>query len=174
MFKRLLGDSGVPDLVTALVRSEQQGTLGVMYIGSPTKTHLPADSGGYSSIGDLVRSVEQAMCERYASLLPEKGIDLQITWYPFGEKEKRKGRKLGLPQDFIVFEVRESPEGFLASLEREGPAFADALRLEGLPDRINQAAQRQWPALAGAYPPGMIRWGRTMTESGFVPEEPFP
>ena len=173
MFKRLLG-GGPPDLVTALVLAEKQGTLGVMYVCSPEDGRLK-DSGGYASIEELVRAVEQAMTECYGGRTPARGIDLQLTWYPFGENDKRKGRKLGLPEDFMVFEARQTPDGeFIASLQREGPPFADAVRLSGLPARIREAAQREWPALAGTEPPGMIRWGRKLTDNGFVPEDPLP
>ena len=174
MLKRLLGGGGPPQLVTAVVTTEKQGTLGVMYLCSPEDGKLK-DSGGYASIEDLVGSVERALTECYGAGLPERGIDLQLTWYPFGENDKRKGRKLGLPQDFMVFEARQMPDGgFVASLQREGPPFADALRLGALPARVHEAAQRAWPALAGTDPPGMIRWGRRLTDVGFVPEDPFP
>ena len=167
MLKRLLG-VGVPDLVGVLVVAAKPGGLEVIYVGGGD---LPRNSAGHASIDDVVRSVEQATLDRYRGRIPENGIPIQFAWYPFGGNKRRKGRKLGLPEDFLTFEALETARGLSVRLGTAGTAFAAAPTLSGLPDRIRESARRQWPQLAGADPPGKILWSRKLTEAGLTAED---
>jgi hypothetical protein len=144
----------------------------VIYIGTGD---LPRNSTGHASIDDVVRSVDQATLDKYRGRIPENGIPIQFAWYPFGGKNSRKGRKLGLPQDFLIFNASQAAGGWSVNLAGPGsPAvtpFASAPTLIALPDRIRESARRQWPQLTGADLPGMIVWGKTLTEAGLTAED---
>jgi hypothetical protein len=164
---RLFGRSRVrlPDLVTVIVEHQPDGTLDATFVGEGT---LPPDSGGYPDMDGLVSAVERVVLDLYRSSPSEAAVPMgfQYAWYPWGGDTKAL-KIPGGPDEFLLFEIRQSMGGFEAWLPSEPAVSAISSRLADLPAAICGVAFGRWPALVGRTIPGMLHWNRELTAVGF-------
>ena len=164
---RLFGRSRLrmPDLVTVIVQHHPDGSLAAGFIG---EGRLPPDSGGYEDMDALVSAVDRSVIEFYRSSPSDTTVPIgfQYAWYPWGDDTKAL-KIAGGPEEFLLFEIRQSIGGYEAWLPSDAAISTVSLRLADLPAAISKVAFERWPALVGRTMPGMLHWNRELTDVGF-------
>lgn len=152
-----------PDLVTALIQVDSNGSLSVEFIGDPPQ---PKGKRGYSDIDALVEDVLETVRAAYQPHLGEATMGFQVAWYPW--KEPKKAPVLdGLKDSYLMFEVRQVPGGYEATLAQDSALTTNVTRLSELPQALEARAMERWPVLQGTSIPGMIHWNRNLSAMGF-------
>jgi hypothetical protein len=172
--RRGLSNSKFPDLVTALVETKADGSLRVEFIGDPPQ---PKGDSGHSDIDSLAAGVLDTVRDAYQPLLGEATMGFQFAWYPW--KESKKGPRLeGVKDSFLMFEVRQVPGGYRASLADDPSLAVSVTLLRDLPTALEAKAMERWPVLQTTSIPGMIHWNRNLSATGFsdvaTPEQEPP
>ncbi len=161
LFKSL--GTRVPDLVTVVVEPQRDGRLKTIFVGDGT---MPSDSATYDDMDSLVSAVDRSAIALYQPLLRNRGMGFQYAWYPWGNDQK--ALKIGGgPKAFLMFEIRQSSDGYHAWLLTDQEMSIRTSRLAELPDALASAAGARWPAIAGYAIPGFFHWNRELVDGAF-------
>ena len=153
-----------PDLVTAMIEMESDGSLHVEFVGDPPQ---PKGDRGYSDIDSLVEDVLDTVRDTYQPQLGAASMGFQFAWYPWKEPKKAPALE-GLKDSYLMFELRQLPDGYVAGLAQD-PTFAVSVtRLHDLPDLLEAKTKERWPVLQNISIPGMIHWNRNLSAAGFI------
>lgn len=155
----------LPDLVTAIVEQERNGTWKVMFVGSGS---LPTDSKGHADMDALVATIDREITFMYQPRVGPEGLGVQYAWYPWGTPKPAKKGTPDVPTTFLIFDI-ETGLGYRASLDGEPGLQGVASRLAQLPDIVAAAVRARWPGLGDRPPPAMFAWNRVLTPAGFQP-----
>src|SRR2546430_908252 len=145
--------------------TRQMGAIGS---SSAISGRLPPDSGGYEDMDALVSAVDRSVIEVYRSSPSDTAVPIgfQYAWYPWGDDTKAL-KIAGGPEEFLLFEIRQSIGGYQAWLPSDAAISTVSPRLADLPAAISKVAFERWPALVGRTIPGMLHWNRELTDVGF-------
>lgn len=162
---KLFKSSGlrVPDLVTVIVEAQRDGRLKPFFVGDGT---MPRDSRAYDDMDALVSAVDGDVIALYRPQLNERAMGFQYAWYPWGNDQK--ALKIdGGPKAYLMFEIRQSADGYQAWLLTDPGLSIHTARLAELPDAMASTAVAHWPAIAGHAIPGFFHWNRELVNGAF-------
>ena len=152
----------LPDLLTIMVDTDND-SLKVTYIAEGS---VPAESGGYADMDELVAAVDRAVIDLYSEHLGDRVMGVQYAWYPWGDH--KPPTQAGLPKDFyLLFEIQASGGGYKASVPTEPSTRVEAATLRELCQAAEETALRQWPVLESSGIPGMMHWNRDLASGQF-------
>jgi hypothetical protein len=110
--------------------------------------------------------VDCSVIALYQPLLQNRAMGFQYAWYPWGNDQK--ALKIGSgPKVFLMFEIRQSTDGYEAWLLTDRQISIRTARLAELPDSMASTAVARWPAIAGYAIPGFFHWNRELVKGAF-------
>lgn len=160
----------IPELITVLVTRGKNGDYDVQFISEPEIPNDPAPTG---TLSEIRATVDELILERYlrderfAGLLSTRHLGIGYAMYPWDDRGRKVPKELArqMGTDFVMFDVEETDDGFVASAV---DVIATAHDLDALANQARQALSLRWSDLADPIP-GMLNWQRTLTASGFQP-----